>query len=141
MRDCCEFLFSHIAAVVKAWLLASPLFWVYVRWPQFHCEVVVVALPLVLRLWIAAITHFEFGLLIYPGFGLLLSCFGHARAKNNSELPCGLSSVHLLVGIAPWLSLPSSQGCEGIVLLRYAVVGLRTVVSGIRGWVCMRSWC
>ena len=27
--------------------------------------------------------------------------------------------------------LPSSQGCEGIVLLQYAVVGLRTVVSGM----------
>ena len=27
--------------------------------------------------------------------------------------------------------LPSSQGCEGIVLVRYAVVGLWTVVSGM----------
>ena len=29
----------------------------------------------------------------YPGFGLQLSFFGHARAKNNSELSCGLSYV------------------------------------------------
>ena len=32
-------------------------------------------------------------LLKYLGFGLLLSCFGHARAKNKSELSCGLSCV------------------------------------------------
>ena len=64
---------------------------------------------------------------------LLLSCFGHARAKNNSELSCGLELFHLLVGIVTRLSLPSSQSCEGIVLLQYAVVGLRTVESGIRG--------
>ena len=38
---------------------------------------------------------------------------------------------HLLVGIVTRLSLPSSQSCEGIVLLRYAVVGLRTVLSGM----------
>ena len=60
---------------------------------------------------------------------LLPSCFGHVRAKNNSELPCrlelcltfrlGLSSVVLL----------SSQGCEGIVLLWYEVVGLQTVLA------------
>ena len=41
-------------------------------------------------LWIAAIIHCVLWLLKYPGFGLQLSCFGHARAKNNSELPCGL---------------------------------------------------
>ena len=29
-------------------------------------------------------------LLEYPSFGLLLSCFGHVRAKNNSVFPCGL---------------------------------------------------
>ena len=66
---------------------------------------------------------------MYLGFGLLLSCFGHSRAKNNSELSCGLSCVHRLVGIVNRSSLPSSQGCEGIVLLRYAVVGLRTVLA------------
>ena len=55
----------------------------------------------------------------------MLSCFGHARAKNNSELSCGLSCVspvgwdcHLV-------------GFEGIVLLRYVVVGIWTIVSGM----------
>ena len=66
-------------------------------------------------------------LLMHPGFGLLLSCFGHAMAKNNYELSCGLSYVHRVVRIVNRSSLPSSQGCAGIVLLRYAVVGLRTV--------------
>ena len=92
----------------------------------------------VLRLWIVAIIHCEFGLLMHPGFGLLLSCFGHARAKNNSELSCGLEPCSPFVRGCHRLSLPSSQSCEGIVLLRYVVVGLRTVRSGIRGWVCMR---
>ena len=32
------------------------------------------------------------------------------------------------LGLSP-VVLPSSQGCEGIVLLRYAVVGLRTVLA------------
>ena len=60
---------------------------------------------------------------------LHLSCFGHVRAKNNSELPgrlelclafhLGLSSVVLL----------SSQGCEGFDCCRYAVVGLQTVLA------------
>ena len=49
-----------------------------------------------------------------PLFGLLLSCFGHARAKNNSELSCGLSCVPLLFGIVP--------GC--LCLLHRAVKGL-----------------
>ena len=75
---------------------------------------------------------------MYLGFGLLLSCFGHARAKNNSGVWLDLSCVSPLFGIVTRLSLPSSQSCEWVVLLRYAVVGLRTVVSGIRGWVCMR---
>ena len=33
----------------------------------------------------------------------------------------------------------SSQSYELFVLLRYAVVGLRTVESRIRGWVCWRK--
>ena len=41
-------------------------------------------------------------MLMHPGFGLLLSCFGHTRAKNNSELPCGLEAVfHLWFGTVP----------------------------------------
>ena len=53
---------------------------------------------LVLRLLIVSITHFEFVAVDEPWFGLLLSCFGHARAKNNSELSCGLNGVLLLFG-------------------------------------------
>ena len=48
-------------------------------------------------------------------FGLLLSCFGHARAKNNSELSCGLELC-----FASWLGLP--LGC--FFLLHRAVKGL-----------------
>ena len=59
----------------------------------------------------------------------LLSCFGHVRAKNNSELPCGLElCLTFRLGLSP-VAFASSQGCEGIVLLRYAVVGLRTVLA------------
>ena len=68
---------------------------------------------------------------LWTSFGLLLSCLGHARAKNNSELSCGLSYVLPHGWDRQPVVLPSSQGCEGIVLLRYAVVGLRTVVSGM----------
>ena len=56
----------------------------------------------------------------YPGFGLQLSCFGHVRAKNNSELPCGpVLCFTCWLGLSPvGLSLSSSEGCEGIVWLR-----------------------
>ena len=53
--------------------------------------------------------------MMYPGLGcflvveatdviwvLLLSCFGHARAKNNSELPCGLELCFIFcLGLSP----------------------------------------
>ena len=39
------------------------------------------------------------GLLEYPSFGLQLSCFGHVRAKNNSEFPCRLELCFAFVGI------------------------------------------
>ena len=41
-------------------------------------------------MWIAVIIHCVFVAAKGPWFGLQLSCFGHVRAKNNSELPCGL---------------------------------------------------
>ena len=54
---------------------------------------------------------------MHPDFGLLLSCFGHARAKNNSEFPCGLElCLTFRLGLSPVVLL-SSQDCEGIVLL------------------------
>ena len=42
-------------------------------------------------------------------------------------------------GVVTLLSSSSSHSCELFVLLRYAVVGLRIVESGIRGWVCLRK--
>ena len=60
-----------------------------------------VAIVIIVSLW----------LLMYLGFGLLLSCFGRARAKNNSELSCGLSCFSPLLGV--------SSGC-----LHRAVKGL-----------------
>ena len=46
---------------------------------------------------------------------------------------------HLLFGVVTLLSSPYSQSCELFVLIRYVVVGLRIVESGIRGWVCLRK--
>ena len=41
-------------------------------------------------------------MLMYPSFGLLLSYFGHARAKNNSELSCGLEPCSsFCLGLSP----------------------------------------
>ena len=55
---------------------------------------------------------------MHPGFGLLLSCFGHDRAKNNSVLPGGLQLWFIFcLGLSP-IVLPSSQSCEPLVLLR-----------------------
>ena len=59
----------------------------------------------------------------------LPSCFGHVRAKNNSELPCGLELCLIYcLGLSPVVLL-SSQGCEGVDCCGYAVVGLRTVLA------------
>ena len=45
----------------------------------------------------------------------------------------------LLFGVVtPWSS-SSSQSCELFVLLRYVVVGIWTIESRIRGWVCLRK--
>ena len=55
-------------------------------------------------LWAMDSCHYfycENELLKYPSFGLLLSCFGHDRAKNNSVLPCGLDLCSPLVRIVP----------------------------------------
>ena len=38
-----------------------------------------------------------------PWFWLQLSCFGHVRAKTNSELPCGLELCSLFVWDYPRL--------------------------------------
>ena len=59
---------------VNAESLASLPFAGYVMLPWFHCEIGVVVLPLV---WVAVCVQLP--------FGLLLSCFGHTRAMNNSK--------------------------------------------------------
>ena len=53
-------------------------------------------------LWIAATIHCVFVAAEGTWFGLQLSCFGHVRAKNNSELPCGLELCFLFcLGLSP----------------------------------------
>ena len=72
----------------------------------------------VLGLCIAVIVLIVCYVVDAPWFGLLLSCFGHDRAKNNSVFPCGLELCSFFcLGLSPAV-FPSSQGCEGIVLLR-----------------------
>ena len=71
-------------------------------------------------------------LLIYLGLGVMLSCFGHVRAKNNSGLSGGLELCSSFVWDYPGLSLPSSQGCEGIVLL-YVSSGWSSDCAGLAG--------
>ena len=52
-----------------------------------------------------------------PHFELQLSCFGHVRAKTNSELPCRLElCLTFRLGDHSRLFV-SSQVCGGIVLL------------------------
>ena len=52
--------------------------------------------------------------------GLLLSCFGHARAKNNSETSCLTWVVFTLsFRVVTLLSSPPSQSCE--VLFYYSM--------------------
>ena len=45
----------------------------------------------------------------------------------------------LLFGVVTLLSSSSSQSCELLVYLWYAVVGRWTVESRIIGWVCLRK--
>ena len=89
------------------------------------------------------------GLLSFPGFGLLLGCWGYRDCcwfvlamlgprktlKNYWPELC----FTLWFGVVTLLTSSSSQSCELFVLLQYAVVGLRTVESRIRGWVCLRK--
>ena len=57
---------------------------------------------------------------------LLRSCFGHARAKNNSELSCGLSRVHRLVGIVNRTSFLLHRTVKGLCCcgMQWLVFGL-----------------
>ena len=48
-------------------------------------------------LWSVAISHGGVVVVGAPWFGLLLSCFGHVRAKKNSDFPCGLELCLILV--------------------------------------------
>ena len=71
---CCGLLISNLS-------VEFPLFW--------DCGLL---LSFIVCLW----------LLEYPGFGLQLCCFGHVRAKNNSELPCRLElCLTFRLGLSP----------------------------------------
>ena len=90
-------------------------------WLSFPCFGTVDCCYHSLCVWVAEV----------PWFTLLLSCFGHARAKNNSELPSGLELCFTC-----WLGL-SPVGClcllhravKGLFCCVYAVVGLQTVLA------------
>ena len=58
--------------------------------------------------------------------------------KTLSHL-VNLRYVHLVIWGCHLVVFISSQSHGLFVLLRYAVVGLRTVESGIRRWVCLRK--
>ena len=76
-RVCYRLWFVFMFSPVNAESLASLPFAGCVMLPWFHCEIGAVVLPLV---WVAVCVQLP--------LGLLLSCFGHARAKKNSGLPC-----------------------------------------------------
>ena len=85
-------------------------------------------------LWIVASFIEGLWLMMYPRFGC---CYWVVLATlgPRTTLSCLVvwSCVSSLVWNCPWFPLPSSQSCEWVVLLRCAVVGLRTVVSKTRG--------
>ena len=57
-----------------------------------------------------------------PWFGLQLSCFGHVRAKTNSELPCRLElCLTFRLGIIPGCLL-LHRAVKGLFCCWYAVV-------------------
>ena len=64
-----------------------------------------------------------------PWFGSQLSCFGHARAKKNSVLPCGLELCSYFIGIIPGCLYLLHRAVKGLLCCGYAVVGLRTVLA------------
>ena len=116
------------------WLLISPLVsWVFLcpRWEfgfSFGLGLCKIAIVIIVSLgcWCTLVLGCCWVVLATLGPRTTLSCL------------VDLNCVSILVGIVIRLSFPSSQSCEWIVLLRYAVVGLRTVESGIRGWLFLR---
>ena len=105
-RGCWLVIDCHISLVefspVHARSLASPLFWDYGLLPSF-----------ILSLW----------LLMYPSFGLLLSCFGHARAKNNSRVWLDLSCVS-----------PFVWGCHPVVYAFFTELWMGCFAVVGSGW-------
>ena len=83
----------------------------------------------VLGLCIAAIVLIVCYVVDAPWFGLLLSCFGHNRAKNNSVLPCGLELCSSFVWDCIQLFFLLHRTVKGLFCYEYAVVGLRTVLA------------
>ena len=68
----------------------------------------------ILGLCIAAIILIVCYAIDAPWFGLLLRCFGHDRAKNNSVLPCGLDLFSSFVWDYPWLPLLLHGAVKGL---------------------------
>ena len=73
---CCRLWSAFMFSPVHAGSLASFPFVDCVMLPSFHCEIGAVVFP-----WLGCCVCKYL-------FGLLLSCFGHARAKNNSDSSC-----------------------------------------------------
>ena len=90
--------------------------------PPFHCEVGAVDLP-----WVGLLCIQE---PFWVCYWVVLAILG-----PRTTLSClvDLSCVHLLFGVVTLLSSLSSQSYELVVLLRYAVVGLQTIESRIKG--------
>ena len=78
--------------VVFAVMLGGCLLWSALIFPWLGSAVIIPC-----GLWSVAIIHGGVVVVGAPWFGLLLSCFGHVRAKNNSDLPCGLELYLILV--------------------------------------------
>ena len=80
-------------------------------------------------LWSIAISHGGVVVVGAPWFGLLLSCFGHVKAKNNSVFPYGLERCSSFVGDCPRLPCLHRRAVNLLFCCGYAVVGLWTVLA------------
>ena len=81
-------------------------------------------------------------LLMYPGFGLLLSCFIHARAKSNSELSCGSELCFTCwLGLSPGCLFLLHRVVNGLFCcgMQWLVFGLLWV--GLEAGYAWEDWC
>ena len=72
--------------------------------------------------------------------GLLLSCFGHARAKNNSESSCLTWAMFTIsFGSSPCCLYFHHRAVNCLFQCGYVVVGLQTV--GLEAGYAWETWC